>query len=169
MPGELRLLNRQRTRPVNLRLFRRIALHLLAQHFRPASYELGVHLVDAEEMADINERFLQHSGSTDVITFDYTEAPPARGNLEQPMESLHGEIFISVPDALAQAREFETSWQSELARYLIHGLLHLHGYDDLSPGPRKEMKRHEELLLTLISHEFPLNQLYRRKQKAVKT
>lgn len=168
MPGELTLLNRQRTRPVNLRLLRRISLYLLAQHFRPGRYELGVHLVDAEEMAQVNEQFLQHAGSTDVITFDYTEVPPASASLEQPLEFLHGEIFISVPDALRQAREFDASWQSELTRYLIHGLLHLQGYDDLSPRPRKEMKRQEERLLAVVTNEFPLSQIHQRKQKTVK-
>lgn len=168
MPGDLQLRNRQRTRSLNLRLLRRMTLHLLKHHFRPARYELCIHLVDATEMARVNEHFLQHSGSTDVITFDYGEAPNAKPSLDRPLDLLHGEIFISLPDASRQAKEFNTTWQSELTRYVVHGLLHLQGYDDLSPAPRKEMKREEEKLLEAISQLFPLQQLHQTQRKATK-
>ena len=49
--------------------------------------------------------------------------------------------FICVDDAVAQAKEFETDWWSEMVRYLIHGVLHLLGYDDLQPDLRRAMKR----------------------------
>ncbi len=85
-------------------------------------YELGVHLIGAGEMARLNETFLGHEGSTDVITFNHREGAPAG--------KLYGEIFICVDDALVQARRFRVWWQAEVARYLVHGLLHLEGWDD---------------------------------------
>jgi probable rRNA maturation factor len=101
-------------------------------------------------MAEFNERFLRHTGSTDVITFDYAD---------DLTRLLHGEIFISIDDAKAQAREFRTSWQSELARYVIHGVLHLRGFDDIRPADRRKMKREENRLLKEIARLFPLSKL----------
>ncbi|HTH46811.1 MAG TPA: rRNA maturation RNase YbeY [Candidatus Limnocylindria bacterium] len=99
--------------------------------------EVGIHLVSAREMAQVNWDFLRHEGSTDVITFDHGSTP----------QRLHGELFISVADAVKQAGEFGTAWTEELARYVIHALLHLHGYDDLEPAKRRVMKREENRLV----------------------
>ena len=99
--------------------------------------ELGVHLVSAREMARVNWQFLRHEGSTDVITFDHGSTAT----------HLHGELFISIEDAEVQAEAFGTDWNTELARYLIHGLLHLYRHDDLTPEPRRVMKRLEGRLL----------------------
>ena len=72
---------------------------------------------------------------------------------------LHGEIFICIDDAVKQARQFRTTWQSELVRYLIHGVLHLVGYDDLTPAGRCVMKREENCLLGMLSRQFSLRRL----------
>ena len=100
-------------------------------------------------MAKVNWDFLRHEGSTDVITFDH-------GSTEG---RLHGELFISVPEAVGQAEEFGTTWEEELARYVIHGLLHLHGYDDLEPAKRRVMKRHENRLVRKFAEKHPLARL----------
>jgi probable rRNA maturation factor len=57
-----------------------------------------------------------------------TAKKPEPSPVDSPM-SLHGELFICLDDAVKQAREFRTTWQSELTRYVIHGLLHLCGHD----------------------------------------
>ena len=150
MPAVLAFRNRQRVRPLRLSLLRRITRQTLGE-LGVADYELGFHFVDAAEMARINQTFLQHAGSTDVITFDHSDGA----------EQLHGEIFISVPDAVQQAREFRTTWTEELVRYLIHGLLHLRGYDDLQPALRRVMKREEERLLRLVAAQFDLREIGR--------
>ena len=118
--------------------------------------ELGISLVNAREMARINWDFLQHTGSTDVITFDHTE--PGQ---PQPKNGivLHGELFICVEDAVRQAREFGTNWQSELVRYAVHGVLHLLGYDDLKPDLRRTMKRAENRLVRGLEKSFLLAEL----------
>ncbi len=147
--------NRQRTRRVDGRLLRRLTLAVLRDELRIESWELAVHLVGAAEMARVNWAYLQHEGSTDVITFDHSEKPTPG--------VLHGEIFICLDDAVKQAREFRTRWPEELARYVIHGLLHLCGHDDLSPGPRRVMKREENRLVRVVSLAFPLHRLSRGK------
>ena len=152
--SELSLRNRQRTRPIDLSLLRRITRTLLSELLRLKDYQLGLHLVAASEMTHLNRQFLDRAGSTDVITFDYgEETKPASS------PTLHGEIFICIDDAVKQAHRFRTTWQSELARYLVHGVLHLRGYDDLQPGARSELKREENRLLRELEQRFPLPRL----------
>ena len=146
--SELVLRNRQRTRHVHSQLLRRVTSFLLADFLSLERGELAIHLIAAPEMARINQQFLDHAGSTDVITFDYGGE-----------DRLHGEIFICIDDAVKQARQFRTTWQSELVRYLIHGVLHLAGYDDLTPAGRRVMKREENRLLRLLSRQFSLKHL----------
>ena len=74
---------------------------------------------------------------------------------------IHGEIFICVDEAVLQARKFGTSWQSEIVRYIVHGVLHLLGFDDSSAGARHKMKREENRRLGGLSRRFTLAQLSR--------
>jgi rRNA maturation RNase YbeY len=74
---------------------------------------------------------------------------------------LAGEIYISVADAVKQAREFKTNWQEEVARYVVHGILHLRGYDDLSADKRKVMKREENRLMRRMQQRFDLRKVAR--------
>ncbi|MGD1086132.1 MAG: rRNA maturation RNase YbeY [Verrucomicrobiota bacterium] len=165
----LQLSNRQKTRRIHLAVWRRVVLRLLdqfpAKRWRispaegfPASGRLGVHLINAKEMTRLNEEFLGHAGSTDVITFNYQEGTEEKGLLD-------GEIFISVDDAVACAPRFRTRWQSELVRYLAHGVLHLQGYDDDRPAARRKMKKLENRLLKQLSREKDWGRLERLKNE----
>lgn len=91
--------------------------------------EVEVSLIDDETIADIHVRFMDIPGATDVITFD------------------HGEIHISVETARQQADEFGNSFERELMLYVIHGLLHLAGYEDSSDDDRSRMDRLQEEIL----------------------
>ena len=144
----LAIANRQRTKKINTRLLKQIASELFAE-LKIAEADLGIALVSAKEMATVNWQFLQHEGATDVITFDH----------ESTRTKLHGELFICVDMAMAQAKEFKSSWQSELVRYVVHGVLHLLGYDDLKPELRRKMKREENRLVRLLAKRFSLAQL----------
>jgi rRNA maturation RNase YbeY len=110
-----------------------------------ADASLAIHLVGAREITRLNLQFLQHEGSTDIITFDHGSSPCR----------LVGELFISVPDAVRHAAAFHTTWESELGRYILHGLLHLAGEDDLEPAARRRMKRRENALLRRLSAAMP--------------
>jgi rRNA maturation RNase YbeY len=115
------------------------------------AYELGVVVVGEAEMTRLNETFLHHAGSTDVITFDYAD-PQQPGRLA-------GEIFVCLDEARVQARRFRTTWESELVRYVVHGVLHLCGQDDRQPVARKQMKRIENRVLWSLSRRFNLRRL----------
>jgi rRNA maturation RNase YbeY len=161
--NELVLRNRQRTRPLRLPLLRRVALGLLTDQFDLQEFALGIHLVGTREMIRLNRRFLGHQGSTDVITFDHRV--PVRRQAPFPQvpspasDAVDGEIFICIDEALSQARRFRSNWQSELVRYLVHGVLHLVGFDDATPAARAVMKREEGRRLRWLSRRFHLKDL----------
>jgi probable rRNA maturation factor len=133
---------------IDLRLLERIAAAAL-EELELEAEELSIVLVGAKEMAALNEKFLQHKGPTDVITFDYSEGT----------KGVSGEIFICAEVAERQAKEFKTTRQSEVVRYVVHGILHLAGHDDLQPMARKKMKQVEGRLVRKLSRRFALSKL----------
>jgi probable rRNA maturation factor len=145
------IFNRQRALKLDRILLRRLLRGLLEECLDRQDFELGVHFIAADEMARLNETFLGHHGSTDVITFNHQEN--AQG------QKLCGEIFISVDDALIHARRFRVRWPLELTRYMVHGVLHLEGYNDTDSVSRRAMKRRENKLLKELSIRFNLAKL----------
>ncbi len=147
----LRVINRQRFQKLQLKDIAHACGEILSD--LGVSYELGIAFVGTRAMADANQRYLQHSGSTDVITFDYGSTSTR----------LHGDLLISVPDAWKQALEFQTSGEAELLRYVIHGMLHLQGFDDQTPSARRQMKvrenqlvrRHLSAASSFLAHPIP--------------
>ena len=79
-------------------------------------------------------------------------ASPGKGGL-------HGELLVCPAIAIRQARDYGTSWESELARYIIHGILHLRGYDDQTGADRRVMKREEDRLLRALVRTHSLRRL----------
>jgi len=150
--------NRQRIRTVDSYFLRRI-IKTLIEELQIGRADLAIHLVTTAEITKLNEAFLRHAGSTDVITFNYSDNPTP---YPQPATLLHGEIFVCVEEALTQARRFHTTWQIELVRYAIHGTLHLLGFDDLNPAARRKMKRAEDRWVRSLARRFPLTRLARR-------
>jgi probable rRNA maturation factor len=155
MSGELRLISRQRPRTVDLNRLRRMIRYLLRDLLDSPDFDLTVQLFNSLHMARLNQIYLGHECPTDVITFDYSDGPAS---------PLVGEIFICVDEAIIQARRFRTTWQSELARYVIHGALHLRGHDDRQPLKRRRMKREEGRLLKELSRRFDLSKLERARR-----
>lgn len=95
--------------------------------------EVAVLFVSDERMALLHWRFLNQSGPTDVITFQ------------------HGEIFVSAETARRHARTFGNSLAREVRLYIVHGLLHLHGFDDRSKADARKMKAAQEKILATVS------------------
>ncbi|HDS06402.1 MAG TPA: rRNA maturation RNase YbeY [Bacteroides sp.] len=86
----------------------------------------------------INREFLQHNHFTDVITFDYTEE-----------KVISGDIFISADQVKKNAVEYAVGFEDELRRVIIHGVLHLMGYDDRTEEERNVMRKMEDDALNL--------------------
>jgi probable rRNA maturation factor len=133
--------NAQRCRRISRAGLERFTQQVVAHLGRDT--DLVIHLISSRRMATLNQQYLQHEGSTDILTFD----------LGSTAARIQGELYISLPDAVRQADEFGTDWPQELGRYVIHGLLHLCGYDDLAAGPRRIMKREEDRLVRLLDAE----------------
>src|SRR5207247_4103108 len=129
----LRLRNRQRTRSLDLALLRRIIRALLIDLLAVKGFELDISLIAEDEMTRLNEKFLRHAGTTDVISFNYYSG-------RRP-KVIQGDIVVCASEAVRQARQFRTSWQLELVRYIVHGVLHLQGYADVRPIPRRIVER----------------------------
>lgn len=155
---ELALRNKHPHIRVNSILLRRIILTAMSEEPIAinsrgwASHELCVVFVDDTEMEQLNRRWLGHAGTTDVITFDHSAGASA-ADIGCP---LRGDIVISLDEAKRQARRFHTNWQSEVVRYLVHGLLHLRGFGDSSPSERRAMKQAENRLLKRLCDRFDL-------------
>jgi rRNA maturation RNase YbeY len=143
--------NRQRTAPVDRTRLRRFALSMLGELFPKEAMDLGLYLVEPAEMAGLNQSLLGHEGSTDVITLDYGMGPGLRAS-DRPLR--YAELILCVDEARRQARRFGVTWHEELARYLVHGGLHLRGFDDATPGARRRMKREEDWVLRQLGPVF---------------
>lgn len=148
--------NRQRVRAIDIKFYRAMLERALQELLGVESYEIALHLVNTEEMARVNQQYLSHEGSTDVITFDLKAGYDL---LEQPGAELRGEIFISVQDGIEQAERFGTNWQEETVRYAVHGFLHLLGFDDLEPEQRRQMKRKENAVMKQLCGMFTVGHL----------
>jgi probable rRNA maturation factor len=147
----LRIQNCQRSVALDSRAIRRITLALLEQSLSLRAFDLGLRFVGPRAMARANRQFLNHEGPTDVLTFNYLPAaqPPRqpRRNDGESHRVLQGEILICPQVAVIHARQFRTAWQQELVRYVVHGVLHLLGYNDARATDRRIMKREEDRLL----------------------
>jgi probable rRNA maturation factor len=106
-----------------------------------ADAEISVAFVDNPTIHTLNKRYLDHDEPTDVLSFPLSEPNAKR---------LAGELVIGVEVAQAQAREYGHEVQQELALYVIHGLLHLCGYDDKTDEAVREMRARERHYLTAL-------------------
>ncbi len=91
--------------------------------------EISIAIVSDRRMAALHEEFMNVSGPTDVLTFD------------------HGEIVISADTASRNARAFRNPVARELLLYVVHGLLHLHGFDDRTPADRQKMEKAQDQIV----------------------
>ena len=96
--------------------------------------------VDDDEILRVNRQFLQHDYYTDIITFDYSQ-----GNV------ISGDLFISLDTVRSNAEGLGQSYDRELRRVIIHGVLHLCGINDKGPGERELMEAAENQALALLS------------------
>ena len=102
--------------------------------------EIAYIFCDDAKILEVNKTYLQHDYFTDIITFDYCEGAV-----------LNGDIFISLDTVRANAQEFGVTFENELHRILIHGILHLCGQEDKTPEARLEMTRKENDALQMIT------------------
>ena len=139
---EIRNLTRQ---PIKDDFLRRVAAEVLVILKR--NENLSVVLVGAGRMRQLNRQYRRQNRLTDVLAFAAVE-----NNFILPvvLKNNLGEIIICLPQAEKQARIFEQPIKKELTRLLIHGILHLVGYNDETEKDRKKMDKKQEEILRII-------------------
>jgi probable rRNA maturation factor len=146
MPAfSIAITNQQRVVRIDRRRLTRLAESVLCRE-EVARAEISLAIVDDAQIHALNRHFLHHDCPTDVISFLLDGADAAkgrRGRRRGSGKSIGGEIVISAETARRFARDFKTTPECELELYLVHGLLHLCGYDDLTPPEKRLMRRRE--------------------------
>ncbi|MFM7059422.1 MAG: rRNA maturation RNase YbeY [Planctomycetota bacterium] len=143
MAFEIDIRNDQSLLPIDSVAIRRaVAVTLREEHVRAAVISITV--VDDATIHRLNREHLQHDYPTDVISFQLEFLPDEDGSI------VEGEIIASAETAMRMAPDGGWSAHSELLLYIVHGLLHLCGYDDLSPPDKAVMRSREHHNLALL-------------------
>lgn len=111
---------------------------VIAQYGRKAG-DIGYMFVNDDKILEVNREYLGHDYYTDVITFDYDEG-----------DVVSGDIVISLDTVRTNAGQFGKTYDEELHRVIIHGILHLCGINDKGPGERELMEQAENRALALL-------------------
>lgn len=98
-----------------------------------------------EKILEVNRQYLQHDYYTDIITFDYCEDEEQMGH----KNTISGDLFISLDTVRTNAEQQATTYEEELHRVIIHGILHLVGINDKGPGEREIMEAAENNALAI--------------------
>ena len=102
-----------------------------------------------EKILEVNQQYLQHDYYTDIITFDYCDDAALMGK----KDTISGDLFISLDTVRSNAQQQGTTYDEELHRVIIHGILHLCGINDTGPGEREIMEAAENKALALLQNE----------------
>lgn len=94
--------------------------------------------VNDDKILEVNQQYLQHDYYTDIITFDYSEG-----------DVISGDLFISLDTVRTNAQQVGATYEQELNRVIIHGILHLCGINDKGPGEREIMEAAENKALSI--------------------
>ena len=107
--------------------------------------DIGYIFCNDDKILEVNRQYLQHDYYTDIITFDYSDDALLTGK----KDTIAGDLFISLDTIRTNAEQQGTTYDEELHRVIIHGILHLCGINDKGPGEREIMEREENKALEL--------------------
>lgn len=117
-------------------------LHNVAESENFDIADLNYVFVSDDELYDMNVKYLNHNTLTDIITFNYVEK-----------EFISGDIFISIDRVKENAVDFNVSFENELRRVMVHGLLHLMNYNDKTDEEQELMTQKEDEKLKMFHVE----------------
>lgn len=115
-------------------------MHEVAREHGKVIEDINVIFSSNEYLLGLNKKFLNHNYFTDVITFNYSSG-----------EIISGDIFVSIEQVKINAKDLKTNFDEELRRVIIHGLLHLIGFNDKNSDQKKEMREQENISLALFN------------------
>jgi probable rRNA maturation factor len=155
-PAGIEISNQQSHVRISVRRVRQIVRAVLTSE-QVAAATLSVVLADNATVRRVNREFLQHDYDTDVLSFLFestgvsVEEPRPNGSIRPGKgRQIDGEVLASAEMAAQMAGRFGWSTLDELTLYLVHGLLHLCGYDDLSPSEKRIMRSRERAVLAQL-------------------
>ena len=111
----------------------------VAQKYGRRVGDIGYMFVSDEKILEVNRQYLGHDYYTDIITFDYDEG-----------DRINGDIVISLDTVATNAEQYGKTYEDELHRVIIHGILHLCGINDKGPGEREIMETAENEALAML-------------------
>jgi len=141
---QISVVSHREPEPLDLSAFERLALFVLEREEAPVAVELSVAVVGLEEMSELNVRFRGKEGPTDVLSFACDD-PCAVVGPDEPVTL--GDVVVAPEVAEAQAAEFGHTVEEELNLLLVHGVLHLMGYEHESDEDASVMQARERTLL----------------------
>ncbi|MCA9404089.1 MAG: rRNA maturation RNase YbeY [Candidatus Omnitrophica bacterium] len=115
----------------------------ILRHLKIRKADLSLAFVSSQKIRALNIKYLNRAHTTDVLAFDLSSGEDGPGVLT-------GEVIISTDAVVQNARRFGTTPASELALYIIHGILHLTGYDDHAAADRERMRAKEQEVLRAL-------------------
>jgi len=140
---QIRITSHREAEPLDLGAFERLAYFVLAEEEVDETAELSLAIIDDEEMANLNERYRGATGPTDVLSFGCDDPCPVDSG--EPITL--GDVVIAPRVAEANARELGHTIEEELNLLLVHGILHLLGYDHEDDTSATVMHQRERELL----------------------
>ncbi len=143
--------------PVDLDPLVILAELILTEQKLPEGTEVSLVLIDAEAMAEYNQRFMRREGATDVLAFPVEDLAPGEAPLRVPNGPplVLGDVFIC-PEVVAGAAERAgVRFQDEMALMVVHGILHLLGFDHQEDTEAEQMEGRERELLSLVGVARP--------------
>jgi len=149
--SRIEIINLNKACRINRKFFKRIAEDVLAFIKKPKT-TLEIIFLDNKSIKIFNKRYKKRDAPTDVLSFKI-------GRREFGNNSFLGEVLISSERAFENAKIFKTDFEEELVLYAIHGILHLFGYDDESPGDRSVMARKEKETLRYLCKREDLSKV----------
>ncbi len=141
------VINLQKKIPVNPKRIKKAALKVLSLEGIKKPGEISISFVNDRKIKELNLRYLGKNKPTDVLAFNITDA---HKEARRKRCNIFADIVISTDTAIRNARIFKTTPVYELYLYIVHGLLHLSGYDDKSKKDKLIIHKREESLLKQI-------------------
>ncbi|MCX5714216.1 MAG: rRNA maturation RNase YbeY [Candidatus Omnitrophica bacterium] len=139
---EIAIKNLQSKIPINPKRIKKAILRTLSSEGIKKPGRISVCFVNDKKIKELNRRYFKKSGPTDVISFD----------LSEDKNEIVADIAVSTDTAIRQSKIYRTSYSHETLLYVIHGLLHLIGYDDHTQKDRLKMQRKQEFLCSKYVH-----------------
>lgn len=114
-------------------------IYIIEKEFKKSVGDINFYFTDDSEILEINKKYLDHNYYTDIITFNYCTE-----------NSISGDIVISVDTVKSNAKDYNVIFENELHRVIIHGILHLLGFDDSTEEQKKEIREKENWALKIF-------------------